>query len=454
MKKSFLLFLFLVFAISINSQTLIGSWTGKLELGTVQLNLVFNISTNEQGELSCTLDSPDQGAKGIPATVSVADSTKLTITIPALGVTYNGELNDGVISGTFTQQGYSFPLNLKPGKIVHNRPQNPTQPYPYQTEEVTFTNSDDNAVFCGTLTMPVDFEKQPKGTVPVVVMVTGSGQQNRDEEIFDHKPFLVLADYLARNGIASLRYDDRGTGKSTGDVANATTQNNMKDALAGIEYVKNTGLFGKSGVLGHSEGGTIAFMLGAKGAVDFVISLAGCAVRGDSVLIEQNDKLLMYSAVPANLRADYCAALGKVFAAIRNGEGSENAEQTVRNIVAETSIGSMEGAEENLVTVLKTANPWMKFFVTYDPSNDISNTLCPVFALNGSSDIQVLSSTNLDSIRRLLPDNPSNSVKEYKGLNHLFQHCTTGLPTEYPNIEETISQDVLQDIASWINGLE
>jgi hypothetical protein len=246
-----------------------------------------------------------------------------------------------------------------------------------------------------------------------VLLVSGSGQQNRDEEVFDHKPFLVIADYLARQGIATLRYDDRATGKSVGgEVKNATTEDFMRDAAAGLDYLRSRKAFGKVGLLGHSEGGTIAFMLGARGKVDFIVSLAGPAVKGDTLLAAQSNRILKLSGQPASM------TVGKY-----------------------RQIAAMQ------------QSPWIQWFIDYDPSEDIRKTACPVFALNGNCDCQVVSTLNLEAFRRLLPSSKKNSIKEYPTLNHLFQHCTTGLPTEYGKIEETISPEVLQDIAQWIRSL-
>ena len=201
---------------------------------------MLNISKNDDGSMKCTFDSPDQGAKGIPAEISVTDDTKVRISVPAIMASYEGELKDGQMNGMLTQSGMSFPLDMKPGTVQRNRPQTPAQPYPYSTEEVAVSNKEYNITLSGTLTYPVGYEKMKKEYVPVVVMVTGSGSQNRDEGIFDHKPFLVIADYLARNGIATLRYDDRGTGKSTGNPSLSDSENYMKDAAAAIEYVRGS----------------------------------------------------------------------------------------------------------------------------------------------------------------------------------------------------------------------
>ena len=258
LKKTFLLLAGLMMAFAAQAQDFLGAWSGKLDLGVAKLTLVFHFSKDDAGKLKCAMDSPDQGAKGIPAEAEVTGEGKLRVSVSALSMTYEAQVNEKQMEGTFSQGGMQLPLVLIPGEAKPNRPQTPTPPYMYPTEEVTFINPADGVKLAGTLTYPMNF--QFSKDVPVLVMVTGSGQQNRDEEVLSHKPFLVIADYLAKQGIATLRYDDRGVGGSTGEVANATTYDSMGDALAALDYVRSTGKFGKCGVLGHSEGGTIAMM--------------------------------------------------------------------------------------------------------------------------------------------------------------------------------------------------
>lgn len=454
MAKKLLTALFLsILAINVFAQSPSGSWEGTLEAGANKLRLVFNFDKDANGNTICSMDSPDQGAKGIPANASIADNGEITVSIPALGVTYEATMKNGLITGRFKQSGYSFDLTLHPGKSEVRRPQNPQPPYPYTTEEVSFTNRDGNAVLHGTLTLPESFGT--KGTTPVVLMVTGSGQQNRDEEVFGHKPFMVIADYLARNGIASLRYDDRGVGESTGDAANATTLDNMEDALAGLRFLKGRSGFGKTGILGHSEGGTIAFMIGGRHpeAVDFIVSLAGSAVRGDMLLVEQNRQTLSASGVPQAMCDDYCRLLAAVFTyKIENGTPADAA-NTVDSLASATGAMLPAEAKQNAAKVLETSVPWLDFFMAYDPHEDTTRIQCPVMAINGSRDTQVAADMNLGALRKSLPANGKTTIREYDGLNHLFQHCTTGSPTEYAQIEETFSPEVLHDIAVWINGL-
>ena len=418
MKKSVITFLLAIAALTGQAQvnpttTLLGSWSGKLKIGAMSLTLVLHLEQAD-GYVKVSLDSPDQGAKDIPAYKEFLSDDSLAVKIEMIGMTYRARLKDGKLIGTFSQQGFSTPLELTKGVAKINRPQCPKPPYPYQTEEVTFHNEADGATLAGTLTWPVGYDKGNNKQKPtVVLLVSGSGQQNRDEELLDHKPFLVIADYLARQGIATLRYDDRATGKSVGgDIKNATTADFMRDAAAGLDYLRSLKAFSTVGILGHSEGGSIAFMLGAKKQTDFIVSLASPGVKGDTLLVAQGNRLLTLTGQPANL--------------------------TVEKYRQQESVQQI---------------PWIQWFINYDPSDNIRQTRCPVFALNGSLDTQVLSSQNLTAIQRLLPSSKKNLTKEYPALNHLFQHCTTGMPTEYGQIEETISPEVLNDITEWIKRI-
>ena len=410
MKRNVLFLIMLLTAGLLHAQVqstsaLVGSWTGKLNVGAVSLTLVLNLEQKD-GFVAITLDSPDQGARGIGAYKDYLSDDSVAIHIEALALAYSAKLEDGKLVGTFTQHGQSFPLVFEKGEYHVRRPQEPKAPFPYKTEEITFRNERDGATLAGTLTYPLAYNPQQPKKTPVVLLVSGSGQQNRDEELMGHKPFLLIADYFARYGIATLRYDDRGTGASVGgEVKNATTE----DAAAGIDCLRKLKKFGRVGVLGHSEGGSIAFLLGAKKKTDFIVTLAAPGVKGDTLLVAQANRILELSGQPATM--------------------------TVESFRQDPTAQQM---------------PWMQWFSDYDPSADISKTRCPVFALNGDRDCQVIASQNLRAIERLLPKNPLNQCKEYAELNHLFQHCTTGLPTEYSTIEETLSPEVLKDMAQWI----
>ena len=436
----------MVFAM--NAELINGSWNGKLQVGVNTLTVVVNIDGN-----ICTMDSPDQGVFGLPAKLMVCTRDSLVMEIPQMKVVIAGVKNGSDIQCSFTQMGHTMPLTLMPGKPIYNRPQNPQPPFPYRTEEVTFVNPKDNASLSGTLTYPANYKK---GETTVVLLVSGSGLQNRDEELFEHRPFAVIADYLARKGIATLRYDDRSVGESTGDAKSATTATFAQDAEAGLKYLRDSNAFGKVGLLGHSEGGTIAFILAGEGQADFIVSMAGTAVRGDRVLVEQNRLILPTQGIPEQMTEDYCRALEKVYAH-KNAYGAMakvNAQMIVSMAMAEAKVTLPEQLRQNLVVLLEMDNAWMDYFVSYDPADAIKRIKCPVMALNGSKDLQVIAATNLGALRELLPVKEGDVIKEYDSLNHLFQHCTTGATIEYIKIEETISPEVLEDIERFVNGLK
>lgn len=395
---------------------LLGSWSGKLKVGSMSLTIVLHLEQAD-GNIKASLDSPDQGAKGIPASKEFLSDDSVAVKVEMIGATYRAKLKDGKLDGTFSQSGMTFPLVMTKGVPEVKRPQEPKPPFPYETEEVTFKNEKDSATLAGTLTWPIGYDKNAKKKPMVVLFVTGSGQENRDEEIFMHKPFLVIADYLARQGIASLRYDDRATGKSTGgDLQNATSEDFARDAEAGLDFLRSKKAFSKVGILGHSEGGLIAFLLGAQKKTDFIVSLAGPGVKGDTLSAVQSNRIMELSGIDPKLTV----------------------KMTAKKIRQDTQFQKLR---------------WYQWFFDYDPSDNIGKTRCPVFALNGDHDTQVISSQNLTAIKQLLPKSKKNLFKEYPGLNHLFQHCTTGLPTEYGDIEETISEEVLNDIVQWLRLL-
>lgn len=400
-KALFALFIFSCSIYSAIGQTVYGTWSGELNTGVMKLGFVLHVDNDS----TCRAVSPDQGNKEVAGRVAYLSEDSVLVKFPNLVALYGARLVEGELRGTFVQGLSALPLTLKRGQLLRQRPQTPQPPFPYPTEDVAFTNEQAGATLAGTLACPKDAKT-------VLLMVTGSGRQNRDEEIMGHKPFAVIADYLARHGIATLRYDDRGEGQSVGgDVKNATTKDLTQDALAGIRWLRQSGRFSKVGILGHSEGGMIAFMLGAQGQADFIVSLAGPGVQGDTLLLAQNKAI--------------------------DAESSKYL--TIAQIRA---------------NVARQQSPWLDFFIDYNPQADIARIACPVMALNGSKDCQVVASQNLPAIRRCLPANKLHQIKEYPDLNHLFQHCTTGLPAEYGDIEETFSPEVLQDMVTWIQQIK
>ncbi len=416
-------------AVTLKAQT--GAWTGKLKVSGVELALIFNI-----GEESATLDVPDQGAKDIPVEVSRDAVGGITLNVPAINASFKGLWAGKVIAGTFTQHGMSFPMTLTPGAPVVRRPQTPVGPFPYATEEVSFTNGD--AVLKGTLTMPADCDRK----TPVLVMVTGSGLQNRDEELFGHKPFAVIADAFARAGIATLRYDDRGFGESTGDVVLCTTEDLKNDALAGVKLLRDR--FERVGVIGHSEGGTIALMLAGERQVDFAVSLAGMIVSGAETLLAQNRRAFESAGLPESEVEAFARLLSDTFTAIRTRAPLPSAD----------NYDITDALRKNYAAALPSfRTPYMEFFLGLDLSASLSGITCPVMALNGTKDTQVQCDRNIAALEAGLPSNSRSVIRAEDGLNHLFQHCVTGEVSEYKSIEETFSPEVLSEMIAWIKTL-
>lgn len=403
------------------------TWWGKLELPGHTLTLVFHLDADHP-----TIDSPDQGVKGIPLKRGEASIPNVSFSIPSIGASFTGVWLGKQMTGTFTQQGHNFPLTLVPGAPVRNRPQTPQPPFPYTCEEVTFTNG--NATLKGTLTLPPNCHKH----TPVCILITGSGLQNRDEELFGHKPFAVIADAFARNGIATLRYDDRGFGESAGDLIRVTTEDLKNDARAGIRLLRER--FDKVGVLGHSEGGTIALILAAEEQADWVISLAGMTVSGEATLLAQNRRLLQKNGYTAQVTDAYLKALQTVFDQLIQGK---------KPVLPDVSALPDE-LNTNLQQVVKTSDtPYLRHFLALDIAAALPRISCRVLALNGSKDVQVDCQANLSVLenglqRALLTAHPCEE------LNHLFQHCSTGAVEEYKDIEETFAPEVLQEMIEWV----
>lgn len=416
---------FAMMAFAANAQE--GTWNGELNVMGNKVPLVFNFSTN-----GCTIDSPSQGVNGIQAEKTVKDDGTISVKVGMIGATFEGKMTDGEIKGTYVQNGFPLPLTLKPGKQVVKRPQTPVPPFPYKEESVSFTNA--QYTFNGTLTLPENYSKN----TPVVLMVTGSGQQNRDEELFSHKPFAVIADALARQGIASLRYDDRGWGDKSVNFADFTTDDFRQDAAAAIPLLRKR--FNKVGILGHSEGGTIAMMLAAEGKADFIVSLAGMAISGKETLIMQNRQAMSAIGLPKEMVDSYCNSISKALDEIASGKkASEINIDDVPQTLKPITIKALQQAD----------TPYIRHFLTVDVGKLLPKIKCPVLVLNGTKDTQVDCDANTTRIEKGLA-NCKHSIKKIDGVNHLFQHCNTGIVTEYQQIEETISPEVLQEVAKWI----
>lgn len=456
MRTLVLLLAGLALSSSLSAQDISGAWHGKLSLPTGSLTIVFHISQTEQDVYVTTLDSPDQGANGIKTqTTSFNDST-LIIQIPVIHASYKGKLNsDNTINGTFTQ-GMPLPLNLKKGEASRpKRPQEPQPPFPYRSEEVTVRNERDGINLAGTLTLP------EKGTkFPAVVMVTGSGAQNRDEEIMGHKPFFVIADYLTRNGIAVLRCDDRGTAASQGTHATATNEDFATDTEAMVNYLRSRKEINakKIGIIGHSAGGIIAFIVAAKDpSIAFVVSLAGAGVRGDSLMLKQVELISKSQGMPDVVWQGMKPSIRNRYAILQQTDKTPEELQKelyadVTKTISPEQLKDLNTIQQLSAQISSMTSPWYLHFMRYDPAQDLKKLKCPVLALNGEKDIQVDAAMNLAAIQERITGNGNKNVtvKAYPNLNHLFQTCKKGTLAEYGQLEETINPEVLKDIIEWI----
>ncbi len=444
-------------------ESLTGSWLGRINTGAIELRVVFNISTVENDSLVATFDSPDQGAKGIKIGPVVLSGDSLKISAPLLRARYVGEIkNDTIIDGQWTQAGVVFSLPLKKLKkeLLVNRPQEPKPPFPYKSEDVTFTNHRFNIKLAGTLTIP-----EGKGPFPAAVLITGSGPQNRNEELMGHKPFLVIADYLTRHGIAVLRYDDRGVGKSQGNYGQATSADLATDAEAAWEYLKDQPFSNpeKTGLIGHSEGGLIAPMVASKNdSVAFIVSLAGPGVNGEKIILKQSQDISRQMGISEKKIKENTDINRRLYDILKKEKDNRVAEEkilaTYRDILEKQKLSS--GDIENAIKRLKAtfgANSytWLRYFMMTDPSVYWKKVKCPVLALDGSKDLQVDARENLPAIKKAVESSGNMNVKTIMlpDLNHLFQHCKTGLPSEYSDIEETFSPEALKIITDWILAL-
>lgn len=447
-------------------QNLAGIWTGKLALpNSMELRVVFNLSKDDSGKYSTTLDSPDQGANGIPTESTTINDDSILIKIPLIQGFFSGKIfyDEMKIAGKWSQGGMSLDLTLnKVEKLdAPNRPQEPKEPFPYNSEEVFFENTIDNVVLAGTLTYPKEGNK-----FPAAVLITGSGGQDRNEELLGHKPFLVISDYLTRNGIAVLRFDDRGIAKSTGDFSKATSEDFARDVLAAVEFLKERKEIDKTkiGLIGHSEGGMIAPMTAIQSNdVAFIVLMAGPGIPGDSIIYLQGELIQRAEGASEEEAQKSSKIQRKIISFVKtindNDLLKEKLEEVFRSEYSfmsdkeKTEIGDLKSYLDTQIKTLTSS--WFKYFLRYNPAPVLEKVKCSVLAINGEKDLQVPPKQNLSAIESALKKggNKNFEVKLLPGLNHLFQTSTTGAVSEYGKIEETISPIALQTMLNWINKI-
>jgi pimeloyl-ACP methyl ester carboxylesterase len=469
MKKRsiFCLVMFLAFAGAIFAQAvpqdkgLAGTWQGVLQFPGAELRIVFRIAQNPDGTWTALLDSPDQGSKDIPTSKVTVEGDRLVIESQLVAGSFSGKINADFseIAGQWKQGGMDIPLVLKKTDKVEspNRPQEPKKPYPYLEEEVVYENPAAGIKLAGTLTLP-----SAAGVFPAVLLITGSGQQDRDETVMGHKPFWVLADNLTRRGIAVLRVDDRGVGGSGGDPSLATSLDFSGDVLAGIAYLKSRKEIDprRIGLIGHSEGGLIAPLAAAKDPKDisFIVLMAGPGIVGEDILLLQGRLINKANGASDAVIDRNSAQQKRIFRILKEEKDAAVIEAKLRQALKDAMAQMSAEEQKEFPPALQDASlkmvmsPWFRFFLTYDPRPILRQVKCPVLAIDGEKDLQVPPDENLKAIAAALKagGNGNFTVKKLPGLNHLFQTAQTGSPNEYAKIEETMSPAAMQLIADWI----
>jgi len=464
MKKSLVLFAFLCSYITF-AQDIVGDWKGTLKVMGTDLELQFNFAKNNENYVG-NLSVPQQKAMGIQLTAVKFENNTLDIFIEDATITYSAKLNaNNELVGKFSQRGQEFDLTLVKGFteiIKPNRPQEPKEPFDYEIEEVTFENTKANATFSGTLTYPKN-----KKSFPTVILISGSGPQDRNSEIFNHKPFWVIADYLTKNGIGVLRYDDRGVAKSTGNRKTATTHDFASDVEAAVAFLRTKKQIDskKIGLLGHSEGGMIAPIVASKDkSIAFIVLLAAPGIPCIELLEEQAYRI----GKAAGMNEEELATSRKLNVTIYNlvkSDIDDNAltiqlkkvmDESLKDNMAYQNLSQDEKDKTLAQQTEGITVPWFRSFMRFNPSSYLEKVTCPVFALNGEKDLQVISNTNLPAIATALTNakNKNGITKEYPNLNHLFQESKTGKIEEYETLEQTFSPLVLEDIKNWILQLK
>jgi uncharacterized protein len=431
-----------------------GTWQGALETTGMRLRLQLHVSHDDQKQLVAVMDILEQEIHGLPTIKVTQTNSAFHFEIPSVGGTYDGTLDAArnALAGSWVQNGVAQKLDFQRSDraLEVRRPQNPPKPYPYKEEDVTFPNAKANISLSGTLTFP-----HGQGSFPAAVLLSGSGPQDRDESLAGHRPFLILADHLTRKGIAVLRFDKRGVGKSTGTYAEANTEDFASDAEAAIAFLKTRREIDPTrlGLIGHSEGGLIAPMIAARSReVAWVVLLAGPALKGENTLLLQSELIsriggLNDTQISKSLDFDKHA-----YALVRQEKNRAALEAKLNDLVQSSGMNAAMPPAALQAQIHLISSPWFRYFLDYDPLPALQKTKCPVLALNGQKDLQVPPKENLPLIRKALENggNKDSQTVEMPGLNHLFQHCQNGSPGEYGAIEETFAPEALSLVSGWV----
>ena len=442
-----------------------GDWVGTIEFQGAKLKIVFHVTRDSIGTLGAKMDSPDQGAFGIATSGFEVRGDSVFIGVSSIGGGYEGLLTTGRDSlvGRWKQGGVAIDLNIAKlavplPSVTMNRPQEPKPPYPYRTEDVTFAGKSTGMTYTGTVTEP-----DSGGPFAAAILITGSGEHDRDETLVGHKPFKVIADYLTRRGIAVLRVDDRGIGGSSGDKMGVTSAVHAEDVLAELDYLKGRNDIDplRIGLVGHSEGGVIAPLVASESKdVAFVVLLAGTGMTGSEIVVAQIRLIEEADSVSPVETEKETREISEAHAIVKSSADSADAAKRLRDYFISKEdewgpgIKKIGGDPEKFIEerINSLLNPWFRFFITYDPRPALEKVKCPVLAMGGTLDLQVPAKENLKEIETALKKggNKDYTIKLLPGLNHLFQHATTGSPKEYAQIEETFSPEALRIMGDWI----
>ncbi|MFC4665189.1 alpha/beta hydrolase [Falsiporphyromonas endometrii] len=439
-------------------------FSGRLYIGNQSLGIIVKMQRNRKKVWIGKMDSPDQGAYDIPLDTVMMDKSRLHFVSNELEISFDGTLKGHVIEGVFKQSSSSFPLNLEMGEDGYKikRPQTPEPPYPYKVKEVSIRQTFGDFNISGVVTIP---KKKSKGTI---ILISGVNQEDRDATIAYHKPFAVLADWLTRNGYTVLRCDGRGIGNTGGDFTHVTTFDFAEDVDCEVNYMKKDFKPKSKRVflIAHGEGAMVAPLVAQIGKnIDGMILLAAPSVTGRDVMIAQM-AAVKESIKDAPLTEDKIDALKELFNVVITSKDKELAknirlfcEDNYERLLSREELN--EVGKETLINlwVNQLSNPWMKFYLGYDPSIPLNvtnskakNSLPPTLAIYGELDRQIVASQNASAMKSLLnAPNKRYNVITLPGLNHLFQKAKSGSPLEYVQIDETINQEVLRIILEWLD---
>ena len=431
-----------------------GTWQGAIETGNMRLRLQLHVSHDEKGGLIAAIDSLDQGIQGIPASKVTEKDGEVKFQLPVFNAVYTGNLSatKNEMKGRWSQNENLEELDfVRSDKVLElRRPQTPAKPYPYKEEEVAFASGDGKSMLAGTLTLPPG-----AGPFPAAVLVSGSGPNDRDQTIEGHKPFLVIADFLTRKGIAVLRYDKRGIARSTGNYAGATINDFAQDAQSAVTYMKSRSEVDakRLGIIAHSEGGILASQVAARSNdANWLVLLSTPATTGERTLLRQSELIaraggLSEESITRSLEIDR-----KAYSAVREEKDSAALQKRLELLVTQSGLGAAMPPAALQAQLKVMSTPWFRQFLDFDPEPVIEKIKCPVLALNGDRDLQVDASENVPLLRKAYQagGNQDFTVVEIEGVNHLFQKAQSGSPALYGAIEETIAPEVLTSIGSWV----